>query len=78
MVGPDYNDRIILLTAGLERIEHAANLCIHKADAGKVGPDFALEKTMCLDAFQAWLREGPVDIPGEAGGVLAIISSNRW
>ena len=37
MVGPDYNDRIILLTAGLERIEHAANLCIHKADAGKVG-----------------------------------------
>ena len=53
-------------------------VCIHEANAGEVGPHFTLEKTMRLDAFQAWLREGPVDIPGEAGRVLAIISSNRW
>src|SRR5690606_16814826 len=73
VVAPDDDDRVLREPALLQRIEDAPDLRVDEAGAGEVAADEVPPLSVLLDPFQARFGQAPVEMPGEAGRVVAIV-----
>ena len=77
VVAPEHDDRVPAAARGIERVEHAADLRVHKARAREVGAHERPPLAHAAQHAQARLGQFPVQIPGEERRVGAVVFLHR-
>ncbi len=78
MISPNDNDGVVSNTRFIQRGHEAANLRIDKTGAGQVTADEIPPLVVLLDPLQPRLWQFPVQIPGKAWCVFAVIFDDLW
>ncbi len=73
VVGPEDHDGVIGITVSFEGVEELADLGIDEAGAGEVAARQVHPFIVIDEPLVAWLGEGPVHVPREAGGVGPVV-----
>ena len=77
VVGPKHDDGIVPPANGVQFVEDAANLAIHKSRARQVGPHERTPLPGPLEPRQPRLGHLPMEIPGELGHIIAVMVFHR-
>ena len=73
VIAPDDDDGVIGLAGLFESIEEPTDLGIDEAGGGEVGADEVAPLIVLADPLEARFGEGPMEIPGEARGIGAVV-----
>ena len=77
MIAPEDDDRVVGAARFFQRVEHAADLRVHVAHRREVSADQRQPLVGFLQELQPRLGQFPVQIPREAGRVVAVVVAHR-